>query len=298
MNTPVLQKFLTRNSLGEDYLDQVRQWFDPLLCSLLKCSRQTKDNAIIVGISGCQGSGKSTLADYLCTALVHMHGISAVAISLDDFYLLKSERQALAKTTHPLLATRGVPGTHDFMLAIQLLKQLKYAKSGEVELPVFDKGLDDRNNELRKCIELPVKIILFEGWCLGVEPQTPEKLIEPINSLERELDKDGTWRSYVNKALADYADLFKLLDYSVMLKAPSFQEVLHWRIEQERKMITLCKDEKKRKFMSDAEVHQFIQYYQRLTEHCLHSMPEKVHHLFELSNNRRIINYTKPLATK
>jgi D-glycerate 3-kinase len=66
----------------------------------------------IVGIAGSQGSGKSTLARIVVEHF-REQGISATSVSLDDFYLTQAERVALADAVHPLLRTRGVPGTHD-----------------------------------------------------------------------------------------------------------------------------------------------------------------------------------------
>ena len=40
-------------------------------------------------------------------------------LSLDDLYLPKAERLRLARDVHPLLATRGVPGTHDVALGVE-----------------------------------------------------------------------------------------------------------------------------------------------------------------------------------
>ena len=38
--------------------------------------------------------------------------IDPLCISLDDYYLTKKQRNYLSKRIHPLLETRGVPGTH------------------------------------------------------------------------------------------------------------------------------------------------------------------------------------------
>lgn len=302
MSQAALQRFLSRNALGEDYLHHCEKWFNPLITSLKQHLTQTDGAAIIVGINGCQGSGKSTLSDYLCTILEHAHDISAVTISLDDFYQLKSERQQLAETVHPLLATRGVPGTHDLQLATHTLSALKHSKHGRCELPLFDKSIDDRSDRI-KAVDLPVQIVLFEGWCIGATPQTEQALLIPTNQLEREQDTNGQWRRYVNNALADYSTLFSLIDYQVMLKAPAFDSVLQWRIEQERKMESAHQTQaikathvEDRHFMTDKDIHQFIQHYQRITEHCLNTLPGKAHHLFELDHNRNIVSYTQPLV--
>src|SRR5690349_12906939 len=70
---------------------------------------------LLLGVSGLQGSGKSTLARQLAQS-AHARGIPAVALSIDDFYLGRRARARLAREVHPLLATRGVPGTHDLDL--------------------------------------------------------------------------------------------------------------------------------------------------------------------------------------
>ena len=40
-------------------------------------------------------------------------GVDCHVLSIDDFYLSKAKRKRLAASVHPLLAIRGVPGTHD-----------------------------------------------------------------------------------------------------------------------------------------------------------------------------------------
>ena len=71
--------------------------------------------ALVVGLTGSQGSGKSTLAARL-PPLLAARNLRAAVLSLDDLYLPKAERQRLAREVHPLLATRGVPGTHEVAL--------------------------------------------------------------------------------------------------------------------------------------------------------------------------------------
>jgi len=41
--------------------------------------------------------------------------------------------------------------------------------------------------------------------------------------------------------------------------------------------------------MSEQKLWRFIQCYQRITEHLLETLPEKVNFLFELDENRKII---------
>src|SRR5690606_33651839 len=69
-------------------------------------------------------------------------GIRAAVLSLDDCYLDHDERARLARDVHPLLATRGPPGTHDIALATQTLDALR--AGDPVALPRFDKLADSK----------------------------------------------------------------------------------------------------------------------------------------------------------
>ena len=44
-------------------------------------------------------------------------------LSIDDYYLSKKNRYQLASQVHPLLLTRGVPGTHDIKKLKEHIKQ-------------------------------------------------------------------------------------------------------------------------------------------------------------------------------
>ena len=62
----------------------------------------------------------------------------------------------------------------------------------------------------------------------------------PVNTLETGEDPQGTWRRYVNRQLRlGYPELFSLVDAWIMLKAPSFECVFDWRLEQERRSLRL-----------------------------------------------------------
>src|SRR5690606_21579360 len=103
---------------------------------------------------------------------------------------------------HPLLATRGVPGTHDIGLARATIAALR--AEGMVAIPRFDKALDDRAPESSwPRMQAPVDVIVLEGWCLAVGPQPAAALAAPINSLEADEDPDGIWRRYVNQCIVD-----------------------------------------------------------------------------------------------
>ncbi len=276
--TAAQSDFLQRNQLPESYLEHAKTNFQSVLDHF--DWRQSK--ARIISINGSQGSGKSTLADYLCTVIAEQHSIQTLALSLDDFYRTKAERLKLAEDIHPLLATRGVPGTHDVGLAIATINSLVVAESPTL-ITRFDKSTDDRV-PAHDCetIRGPVGLIIMEGWCMGATAQPPSALINPVNALEAGEDAEAIWRSYVNAALAgDYQRLFSMADTLCMLRAPSFDTIFQWRLEQEKKMA--------RPLMNEIEILRFIQHYQRITEHCLQDMPSRADYLFELDSNRQII---------
>lgn len=297
MSNLALQHFLGRHQLPESYLSMAESAFSPLIDEF-NTQYQVNQKTYIIGINGCQGSGKSTLADYLCTVVAEKYHLATVALSLDDFYLTKAERIELARKIHPLLAQRGVPGTHDVNLAIDTISSL--ASGNKALITRFDKSMDDRVPEANsETITGHIGLIVIEGWCFGAKPQAPNSLIEPVNHLERLEDPDGVYRDYVNTALAtQYPQLFELVDSTAMLRAPSFKTVFEWRLEQEQKLIEKLRitktDPASVSTMSDQEIRRFIQNFQRITEHCLEEMPTRVDHLFQLNAARQIVDYKKP----
>ncbi len=296
MSNLALQHFLGRHQLPESYLSMAESAFSPLIDEF-NTQYQANQKTYIIGINGCQGSGKSTLADYLCTVVAEKYHLATVALSLDDFYLTKAERIELARKIHPLLAQRGVPGTHDVNLAVDTISSL--ASGNKALITRFDKSMDDRVPEANsETITGHIGLIVIEGWCFGAKPQAPNSLIEPVNHLERSEDPDGVYRDYVNTALAtQYPQLFELADSTVMLRAPSFKTVFEWRLEQEQKLIEKLRSTKtdpaSLSTMSDQEIRRFIQNFQRITEHCLEEMPTRVDHLFQLNAARQIVDYRK-----
>lgn len=216
----------------------------------------------ILGIAGSQGSGKSTLAH----AVAEQFGCAA--LSLDDVYLTKAERQALARDVHPLFATRGPPGTHDLGLLNRVLDRLRSAGPGDATaLPRFDKLADDR----KPGADWPVfrgrpTAIVLEGWCLGATPQVQSMLTLPVNALENIQDADGRWRAAINdRLIGDYADLTTRIDRLIFLRAPDFERVLDWRGEQEAGLLGVAEMPSERR----AAIADFIRFYERLTRHML-----------------------------
>ena len=287
------QDFLTRQQLDANYLTQAHHWFTPLVEKLVELCQQNKI-APVMGLHGCQGAGKTTLTVYLQVALAQ-RGLRAVTISLDDFYLSRAKRQARANQVHPLLATRGVPGTHDTEVAITTLKALQRKDNREtVKIPRFDKTQDDLYPQAQwSDVEAPVDIVLFEGWCLGTLPQKEGQLLQPVNDMERDGDAQGHWRNYVNNMLkTTYRKLFSHMDYWVMLKAPSFDVVYRWRLEQEQKLFATLSSQQRqqRTMMQGASLRDFLQHYQRLTEHALETLAPHMDWVYHLATDRQIVS--------
>ena len=238
---------------------------------------------LIIGVSGAQGSGKSTLCRVL-EVLLGEHGLHAATLSLDDLYRTHAERAGLARTVHPLFATRGVPGTHDVALGLAVLEGVRAGQAGLV-LPRFDKAADDRAPEAAwPVLAAPVDVLLFEGWCMGARPQAEADLAAPVNQLEAVEDAGGIWRGHVNAALAGpYRALFDAPDLVVMLQAPGFEAVLGWRQLQEEKLRSRTGGG-----MSDAQLARFVMHYERLTRHLLTNLPPRADVVIPLAANHAV----------
>jgi len=286
-----IDQFLEQKSLPKTYKETALDWFIPLLERILMHHNKAS-RPIVVGVNGCQGSGKSTLTSLLVTLLNDVYQVNTVGFSIDDFYYSKQHRQMLAKNIHPLLATRGVPGTHDIDLLEKVLGDLTAGKPTLV--PRFDKSIDDLSPmqdwpEVNKKVD----IIILEGWCIGIDSQNPQALIEPVNDFEKTKDKNGKWREYVNDRLStDYQRVFEQIDYLVMIKAPSFEQVFSWRWQQEQALANsaklLNKSTHSSAIMSKEQIHDFIQFYQRLTTHALETLPMRCNTVFSLNDTRGI----------
>jgi D-glycerate 3-kinase len=288
MEATWIADFLRREALPRSYGDVLEAQVLPLGEELAAAARELR-RPLSVGVCGAQGSGKSTMVAALAAQL-GARGLTVAALSLDDCYLTREERRRLARTVHPLFATRGVPGTHDVALALATFSTL--ALTGETALPSFDKAVDDRRARSQwPRIAGPADVVLFEGWCVGARPQSQEALRVPVNSLERDEDPQCTWREYVNAALqGPYRPLFDGFDRLVLLQAPSFEVVFDWRCEQERKLAQrlAASGGAGTAVMDEAQLTRFIAHYERLTRHILEEMPARADVLFALDVQRHL----------
>ena len=271
---PQVSDLIEVEHLPADFVAVVERWYLPIAARIAQAQSQ-QAGTLLVSISGAQGSGKSTLTAFLKLLLKAAWQLDAVDISLDDFYLTHTERQQLALAKHPLLATRGVPGTHDLALATAVFAELRQCSvSRPCQVPRFDKSVDDRRPAADwTVVDHGVDVILFEGWCNNAPVATAESLREPINRLETQEDPDGSWRHYVNACLGRYHQaLFSQADLLVHIAIPSFDKVYEWRQLQEQKLAE--KAEANAGVMDSVQLSRFIQHYERITRRCLEELPK------------------------
>ncbi len=281
---PEIIKFIQAENIDDSFLQSLTGVYLPLSKWIFN---KQSSASIVIGINGAQGSGKSTLCKLLKLILEKLFHKTVCHLSIDDLYLSRKDRLQLADTIHPLLKTRGVPGTHNAQLGIDIIKQLKQMPGQPLKIPVFDKSKDDLLPENKwKTLQAPVDIILFEGWCVAAKPQTKAELNKAVNKLEKTSDENIQWRSYVNSQLSGiYAELFSHIDYLVMLQVPDFNSVLEWRNLQEKK---LAAESNGMHIMSAAEIRAFIIYFERITRACLKEMPDRADVLLTINKKHQI----------
>lgn len=231
---------------------------------------------LVVGLCGPPGAGKSTIA-----AAIAARGRRVVTLSLDDLYLGASSRRKLAASVHPMLATRGVPGTHDVALGLTVLAKL--IDGHPVALPRFDKVADEpAPHSAWPEVDRP-EVILFEGWCVGASAQPGPALADPVNELERDCDAGGTWRRFVNDQLAGpYRSLFAPLARLVVLRPPDFATVVGWRQDAERQR------PRGPGTMTDAGIVEFLAHFERLSRWIDVEMPSRADLVVQLAADRSV----------
>ena len=267
-------KHLTNKTFSKKYINQY-------IVPIIKNINDSKNSKFI--IAGSQGSGKSTLTAVLKLVLDKFYKKKVMLLSIDDYYLSKNKRLKLSKKIHPLLITRGVPGTHNIAaLRKDIINFQK--KKFPIVAPLFNKLKDDISS--KKKIIKKAEILLLEGWCCGSTPINREYLFNNINRLESTLDKNKVWRQYYNSQLQkDYKKVFSLFDQLIYIKAPSFTYILKWRYAQEKSNALKSKDEK---FMKKTDLQKFIQHYEKLTKWTIKTMPAKADMLIKIDKNQKI----------
>ena len=275
--TTIIQRELTKLTNKKFSKKYISNYILPIINFIIN----SEDNKYI--ISGSQGAGKTTLSKLFKIIIEKIYNKKVMLISIDDYYLDKSKRYKLAKTIHPLLITRGVPGTHNIKKLQNNINQFK-KRQFPIVVPTFNK-LKDNISKKNKIIK-NAQILILEGWCCGAKPINKRYLYKNINNLETTFDKDFKWRNYYNLKLKfEYQKIFSMFDKKIYIQSPSFKNVLKWRYAQEKKNATKIN---KKNFMNKKSTEKFIQYYEKLTKWMMKNMPEEADMLLKIDKNQKI----------
>ena len=274
-------KFKNKEKMIKSFLIPLCFWIN---------KKADKKRPYFVGLAGGQGTGKTTISSLIKIILIKYFKLKVFRISIDDFYKTRKERIKLSKRIHPMLLTRGVPGTHDINMMLNFFKKSKIKKFKRLKLPTFNKAIDDRFNK-KNWYDLKNKpdVIIFEGWCVGARAETNKTLKKSINSMEKANDHKLIWRKYVNQQLkSKYKNLYSQLNCLIFLKAKNFSLLQKWRLKQERKLGLKSKNKIKSKVMNKEDVLNFMQTYQRITQNMFRNTPNYASIIFNLSSNHQI----------
>jgi len=274
-------KFKNKDRMIKSFLIPVSFWI---------AKKVDKKQPLIIGLAGGQGSGKTTVSSILTLILKKYFKLNVFKVSIDDFYKTRKDRKLLSKSKHPLLMTRGVPGTHDIDLILSFFKKIKEKNFKSLKIPTFNKAIDNRSPKiLWYKIKSKPDVIIFEGWCVGARAQTATQLKKSINSLEKVHDQSNKWRTYVNNHLKNkYKILFNQLDGLLYLKAKNFNLLKEWRLKQERKLLIQTKNKKNLKIMSSGDIINFMQTYQRITQQMFKDALKSSSIIMSLNSNHQI----------
>jgi len=282
------EKFKNKEKMIKSFLIPISFWIS---------NKTKKSKPYLIGLAGGQGTGKTTISSILKIILTKYFKLSVFKISIDDLYKTRKDRIKLSKKVHPLLKTRGVPGTHDVNFMFDLLKRIKKKKFNQYRIPKFNKAIDDRlKRKSWYLVKRVPDVIIFEGWCVGARAEKKITLKKSINLLEKKEDKNLKWRKFVNGQLENkYKKLFSKLDCMLFLKAGSFKLLQSWRLKQESLLKLNSKNKANNKVMSKNEVLTFMQTYQRITQNMFKFAPKYSSIVLNLNRNHEIksIKYNK-----
>ena len=97
------EKFSNKDKMLKSFLIPMCFWI---------ANKNINKKPYFVGLAGGQGAGKTTISSIVKIILEKYFKLNVFKISIDDFYKTRKERLNLSKKIHPMLMTRGVPGTH------------------------------------------------------------------------------------------------------------------------------------------------------------------------------------------
>ncbi len=199
-------------SVGLPLLDQVQQ--SPP-CSLL-------------GLAAMPGCGKSTLCAWIKAAAARL-GMVVEVLSLDDFYF-PGEQLESAMAGNPWQAPRGIPGSHDVELLLRALQQ--WRNEGTCEVPVFDKALRQGRGDRAGTRLLNTDRLILEGWFVGAGSWPASRHGELSADLTPLSPSELAYRPVIERNLAPYQEVWRLLDGLWQLSPTTLSTVMAWKRQQ------------------------------------------------------------------
>ncbi|RMZ80213.1 hypothetical protein DV737_g3093, partial [Chaetothyriales sp. CBS 132003] len=266
--------------MASEIFDDKSNHVIPFILSHLSSPNTPKDRPFFIGLNGVQGAGKTVLTSTLNSTLTSPpYSLSIVVFSLDDLYLPHSSQVSLAAANpdNPLLQHRGQPGTHDIPLLVSIFSDLRHNR--RTQIPTYDKsrfsGQGDRAPESEwHTVNVdpanPVRVVLFEGWCVGFQPLTQRQLATAHSAAVSRLHDTTSYSHHqgqlahhslasvtaINDALRQYRQIWSYFNVFVHIDAADPMYVYKWRLEQEA---TTKHD--KGVGMSDEQVKKFVDGY-------------------------------------
>ncbi len=249
--------FKKRPEISKEILEKdLTNYYRPFAQKLINFKKQKSGNkGLIVGVSAIQGAGKTTQGEIMETLLKDI-GYTCVSLSIDDHYITHEQLNEL-REFDPRYIRRGV--THDVLLAIKNLTDLKTMKDGEdVKVPIYDKGAFDGDGERvgwKPVLKKP-DFIFYDGWMLGARKVEDESIFESgLPALDT--PEHIQFAKDVNKKLDEYLPLWDVIDFMNVLYVPNYKISLVWR-EQAEEVLRA-----KGMGMSKEAIKEFVYYFWR-----------------------------------
>jgi pantothenate kinase-related protein Tda10 len=148
---------------------------------------------------------------------------------------------------------------------------------GDYEIKVPQKSLP---NAWRVVSKKP-DFIFYDGWMLGVRKALDESVFNSgLPALES--DEAREFAKFVNHKLAEYEQLWQMIDFLNVLYVPNYEDSLKWRDQAEE--VLRAKGEG----MSHDEIREFVYYFWRSVHPAIHI--KNLAHDTEYTNQVIVIN--------